>query len=225
MSEVAQTLEITARDLKHLVTPLLPMVDTSGMLPLEAVNFEVRDGWLLGTATDRFRLALHRTRTATKHFDALVSARSLRTILATFKASRFADPVLELTVDGGQLLVEQAEAMELEFLSATMRFALVDGPFPDIAEVILEALNGTHGARKSNDWFGVNAGYLADWRHAVTKGSPLYVQVGPSPNRPVIIAVGDDFIGLQMPMRYTEGEPSFSHWLELLGDKVEAGAA
>jgi hypothetical protein len=212
------TLTIKARDFAALVAPVKPHAGRDDMFPvLNAIRFEVRNGYLLAMATDRFRLAIHRTETEAVSFTATVRVREVENLLRIFKPQRGQDPELVMSVhetEGKQFLrVEQTGAFGFDFIDASMSFPLEVGEFPNIAKLIGETLaeEPSEGGRE----FGLNAVFLADWRHTAKQGRALVIR-SHSPLRPVVFAAGDDFIGLQMPMRLIEGQAIPEHWTTTL---------
>lgn len=208
-----QTLTIGAREFAALVAPVIPLAGTDPMLPvLNTVHFEVRDGWLLAEATDRFRIGINRTKTETKAFEALVRLRDTRTIRRIFKPHRGENPALTLTVSGDNLRVDRSGG--LGFASST--FALVPGQFPSIRHLVAKTLQEEPSPER---YFGVNAKFLADWGHACSNGEPLYVRQS-DPARPILLAAGSNFIGLQMPLRISDGAVGdFSTWDGVLAEQ------
>lgn len=198
-----QTVEIEIHDFADLVNPILPIAGTDEMLPvLTCVKFSVRGGWLLASATDRFRLAVKRVKTDATGFDALVPQRDIRTILKIFKPRRRDEEFGKLTLEHhptkNELQVSRSDGFNWSFgfIDASLRFTAESGEYPEIHKVI----NAAAGApRETDGWFAVNPTYMADWRHAVGRNRPLLIRLG-KPNQPILVTA-DDFIGLQMPLR------------------------
>lgn len=208
-----QTLAITAADLANLVRPVLPFAGTSDDLPvLTGVDIHVRDGYLVAMSTDRYRLACKRLRTNVEAFDALISARDLRSILSLFKATRRGNPAMTLTVDGTKLTVANHGTLPVDalFSDAMLTFNLLDGKFPDLSVLFTKALERP---RAETSHVGLNAHLLAAWRlSADDRRGEMFVQIGAS-NEAIIVSIGEDFVGMQMPLQIRDGsKPADLTW-------------
>ena len=101
---------ITARTLKSLVDPVLPLAGRDDMMPvLTAVQVCVDGEWLTATATDRFVMGHKRIKGDwPKGWEALIPVTVLRTILRTYKPQRGDDPELTLGIADGSLTVSSS---------------------------------------------------------------------------------------------------------------------
>lgn len=230
------TLTITARALKALVAPVLPLAGKDDSLPVIcAVLIETRGEYVTATATDRFRFGICRDRLGVDDNDkptmpptgwrALIPARDLRTILGFFKASRYFDPVLELAVDdqGERLTVTQGGGLD-NIVGATLTVALEQGSYPAIETIARDALTATEAVSEQS----FNAAFLGDFKHACRHGEPIVVRFGAAPGKPAMVTVGEHFLGGIMPRTVVkEGGASYDRgqWAEFLGGKAERRSA
>lgn len=211
-----KTLTITVRNLKALVDPVLPCAGGDDMLPvLTCLQIRSYGGWLVASATDRFRLGVHRQRGEwPADWAALVPVRTLRGIFSTFKAGRGSDPELALTiVDDHNLKVELTGGLAGDlFTEASITYPLISGEFPDLGKIISAAIDAEPeaGDRKFN-WK-----YLSAFAAADHLGSGL-VMHGGNPSMPMLVTDGADFVGILMPRRVEPAEAlSLSSWTDIL---------
>lgn len=227
-------LNITARQLKALVAPVLPLAGRDDMLPvLTAIRVEVDGPWLIAMATDRFRLGIKRLRAVEDEpwpagWSATIPVRTLKGILAAFKPSyREGDAQLVLTVDDDQhsLHVVAGGAL-LDMLGASITYPLETGEYPKLRTLIRTGL----AAPVAEDGIaGFNWALLSEFRAAApTHGGPLVIRVGAGAN-PTLISDGEDFIGAIMPRRMVGNDsvkgsafPSVEDWNDVLGDPKKA---
>lgn len=203
----ARSLTITARNLRDLLAPVLPLAGRDDMLPvLCAVLLRVRGRYLTATATDRFRVGIARHEFAggdggeggDDGLHTLVRTADLRRILTVFKPTRYLDPVLSFTVDGDRLVVETDGVTLDGGASARLGFPLERGEYPKVDSLVVDALTADpveHGA------FGLNPAFLADFKHAARNGMPLVVRPGVNPSKAVGVMCGEHFVGAIMPRR------------------------
>lgn len=188
------TVEITAKQFAQLVRPLVPLAGKDDMLPiLNAIQFETQDDYLVGLCTDRFRLGIHRVKLERTPSPAsfLLSLATVAHILAMFKPSRYADPLLKFTVESDRLRVETVGGMDF-IMDASVTFPVMTDDFPRVRKVLLDQLAAD--SQPTTD-LGVNAAYLADFRHAITDATPLSMHLVAA-DKPIIFTAGGDFIGM-----------------------------
>jgi hypothetical protein len=213
---VSDAIEITAGEFASLVRPLIPLAGTDRMLPLlNTIHFESADKYLVGMATDRFRLGINRVAPAAvpAGLSFSLGLATIRAILSVFKATRFADPSLQMTVEQDRVRLVQTGG--LDFMDASVTYPLVDGEFPRLRKVIADAIEAEPTAIPAG--VGYNAGYMADFRHAVDRSTPLVLRA-PSDASPTVVMAGDDFIGAIMPVRHPaeQSADAFKGWAAFL---------
>ena len=191
------TIDITAKQFARLVRPLVPLANKDGMLPtLHAIKFETQADHLVGSATDRFRMGIHRVRLDDPPADTsfILSLGSVARIVALFKPTRFGDPALRFTIEDDRVRVDHSGG--LDFMDASVAFPIVDGDFPNLRGIINKAIQTASEPAKD---VAFNAAFLADFRHAITDATPLVIRasVGRTPS---LFLAGDDFIGALMPV-------------------------
>lgn len=218
-------LTITARQLRDLVTPVLPLVAKADQPVLTCVQFRATGTTLVALATDRYRAGMCRTDlTEATDFEALIRATDIKRVLALFKPTRFDDPTLVITRDHERIRVESADAFD-GLSSASLSFDAESGEYPKaIPGLIRSALEQSEDGPRHT---ALNAKFLADFQHAVRDGSAIRLYLGTTSAKPTGIAIGDHFIGVIMPKRIVEGasDNPLKGWRELLGNAPKAVAS
>lgn len=217
---------ITARQLRDLVTPVLPLVAKhDGMPELTGVQFRATGTTLTALATDRYRAGMCRVELAEAGgFEALIRVADIKRVLALFKPTRFDDPTLVITRDHERISVESAGAFD-GLSSASLSFDVQDGEFPKaITGLLRGALEQSEAGPRHTS---MNAKFLADFQYAVRDGSAIRLYLGTTAAEPTGIAIGDHFIGVIMPKRIVGGAEKnpLDGWRELLGDTPKAVAS
>lgn len=201
---------------------------------LTAVRVEVEGDKITMLATDRYRLGFQRVRPAQapgEGFAAVIPVAVMARIRSTFKATRNTDPVINLTIDGTKLTVTTADALD-GMVGATFEFALHNDvkTWPNVDRLLTSSLAAE--APASATGMLVNPALLADFRI----GQPRYEALRATPtgnnSKPWLIRIGEDFIGLLVPMRSSTysnliSDTERTGWLELLTapEAVTAAAA
>jgi DNA polymerase III beta subunit, central domain len=209
------TVTMKASQFRDLVAPVMPLADQdSTYLPiLNAVSIEAHDDYLIATATDRYRLGSQRVKMAedVSGFAALVSIRSLRSVLSIFKTTRKADPLLCITSAEGVLSVKSVGGLDVDggFMAGSMSWALVDGQYPKVREIIATAAS----AEVSGPLL-LNPSLLSAFGTAQKHGEPMVMRgaVGKS----VFVQIGPDFIGAIMQVRSSEAAKLDADWTTFL---------
>lgn len=216
------TATLTARDLTNLVAPVLPFTDRTGFLPLLwSVKIEAHGPHLVAMATDRYRIGVKRIVpeiTPDPKFAALVPASVLARIRSTFKHTRRSNPSLRLEVTGDVLRVSGAEEFEGLF-DASFSFRLPNpvADYPDIQKLLVKALSAEPPAEPTAGSF--NPHFLADFAAASAGAQTMRLSPSGPADKPWIVRVGDDFLGLIVPIRHEVGEDTAAvraDWLALL---------
>ena len=222
------TLTLTAREFRDLVTPVIPMAHKDRMMPtINAVLIETRGKYLVASATDRFALGFCRVAPSeqpTEGLAILVPLASVRQIIAMFRPNRDLDPQLDFTVeDNGSKLRVQQGGGAIDFLDASITFALEQGKWPTLPKIIVAGIESDEPAASH---IGLNISKLAAFKAAVRFGEPLLIKVGAA-DKPVVITAGDHFVGALMPQRIADSERdgNTAEWLSLLDSVPNKKAA
>lgn len=225
------TLTLTASELTDLVAPVIPHAATDPTLPLlKAVRVTVRDGFVVAAATDRYRAAFKRLRPATPPdpgFEALIPKPVLTRIRAIFKAKRGSNPVLTLTIDGGDLIVQSCGGLDGTTVGARLAFSLPE--FCDYPKIDILLRQVLEYPAESLAAVNVDPSLLADFRIGQPWLVPLRISaaLGRDGQSQWVIRCEDDFVGILMPvLRRGSGEQAADTWLGLLDERTpETGAA
>ena len=222
---VTTTVTMKASQFRDLVAPVMPLADKTNNLPaLGAVLIQANGPYLIATATDRYRVGVQRVRLdeAAPGFRALVSLRSLRSILSIFKVSRSADPDLSITSAEQMFTVNAVGAMDLDpygIVSGSMSWPLVPGEYP---KGINEIITASSTAQPDGPLL-LNAHLLADFKFAQAHGHPMVMRGRMA--GATFIQIGPDFIGAIMSVRASLGSELDSDWTAFLApSKVEVAA-
>jgi len=216
-------LTINAADFRALVNPILPLACKDDMLPtLCAVLIESDGKWLSATATDRFRMGIKRIAkrptdddptTEWPEFRALISTRSVKSLLTTFKTLRGSLPAqITFTIEEDRLTAEAAGAFDL-FDSGRFVHHLLTGDFPKVRSLVRQHLDIPVEDRVST--VALNPFFLADWK--AVGSTSLRVMMGAA-NKAVLVTDDEGFIGLQMVRRM---DAPVEDWTDFLAEKPE----
>lgn len=199
-------IEITARDLRALLVPVIPHAgDVRGFPQLHAIRLSVQGEHLLATATDRYSLAIcrHKVDGPAEPFEAVVPLPAVKQILSVFRVTKAANPRLRISVEDGVLTVTAIDGL-VDFAGATLKYQLILQEFPKVEPVIVEALAASP---EPIDAAGFNAEYLARFRAATSRNEPLVCRQS-TPSKPMLVTAGDHFIAAIMPVRLDERKGS-----------------
>ena len=204
-------LTIDARTLRDLLNPVMPLACKDMELPaLNCVQIRTEGNGVIASATDRFRLGICRAELPAdaeqEPFTALVRVVDLKRILALFKVTRFDNPTLTFELIANVLHVVSDGGFG-GLVGASITITTHEGEFPNLDHIIREALTAEGECARE---FGVNAAFLADFKHAIRNGEPLVVRPGANAAKPVAIGCGDHFVGAIMPRRLISGDGD--HW-------------
>ena len=231
------TITLTATQLRDLVTPVIPHASKDQTLPsLCAVRIRSAGQYVTAIATDRYRIGFQRVTLsdppAEAGFDALVSVAVLKRILGIFRPTRWHNPALRLTVEGLRLTVGVADTLDEPrgaldasgMVGATLTFNVIDADYPKIDRLIREALEAKPDEAAMAAVF--NPEFLADFRIGQPRHEPMRITATGGPARPWLIRIGDDFIGLLVPVRFggdhTTVQQDTTSWLGLLDVPAES---
>lgn len=222
---------LTTNTLHRLLQPVAPLAHRDGDLPaINAVHVERIGDYLTATATDRFRVGVQRVRVEEMpagEFACLIRLEQVRSILALFKATRRGRPevTVDLHLEDGRLVVEQHVPGDefSEMRAAFPTFGATYEPrghgagYPDLHGLITRTI-----AAKTDDapnHWGISLSLLAGFAQAVKRNGNGYDEAlwmhRPKGAKlgPLLLAVGDDFVGMIMPRRL-HGETSWGEALE-----------
>lgn len=254
------SITLTARDLADLTNPVAPHASKDDTMPLLcSVFLRVRGGYVTAIATDRYRMALKRAKPTVNtepprnarplatpapgtseddpepvplaaDFAAVVPVAVLTQVLRMFKPTRYADPVLTLTVEDEQRPAgappEWTPGRATLTVTATDGFAGLSGAtltygvdaaakYPPVDRLFLDAIAAADDPDQKAVPIALNPHMLALWAKGQRQHEPMVVTQGGSANKPVLIRIGDDFLGMQVPLR--GGDPaSAAGWLAML---------
>ena len=198
--------------LRTLLTTVLPFAGGDIGLPVIAtVKLEGRDGQLMAIATDRYTLGVSKiSLDEADGFEALVRAKDVRHILATFKNRKAIQSKVALTVTDGSITVSLVDGLFADADDLTARYGLMDGVYPKVLHIFRDwKPAGTAVA-------GCNPIYMARFQHVTSmRGEPVKVSIGAG-RCPVIIQAGDYFIGAIMPVQFDKatGPVDLSAWVD-----------
>lgn len=179
---------INAHRLLALVAKTRGHVNEDEVPQLCGIRFESNGTYLHALASDRFTFAVARTklRQAGEPWALTVPAEDVKWLHGWLKAHEGAD-IIDVSADGAQLKMS-SERGQLTINGSTATFPKWQGMFRDVLSE----------ASSSRELTSLDAHMLARWKSA---GSHLRVWQS-SEVKPLLL-VGDDFLGLQMPARYS----------------------
>lgn len=223
------TLTLTATQLRDLVTPVIPHASKDDTLPsLTSVRIRTAGHYVTAIATDRYRIGFQRLlleEQPPEGFDALVPVRVLKRMLTLFRPTRWHNPTLSLTVDQLRMTVASADALTDDgMLDASLTFGLAEegvSPRNVLDRLVAEALAGKPDGEAMVPAF--NPHFLADFRLGQPQHIPMRISATGKVNKPWLVRIGEDFIGLIVPVRQTDGVEAadVDSWLPLLSVPAE----
>lgn len=212
------TITITGSQFRDLVAPVMPFAAAGKftMPLLEAVHVVSRGGYLLATATDHYRVGVKRVKSDATGIDVVIPIASLKSILGTFKPTRKLDPELTLTFDGDTVRVT-AGSIGVDIANAAISYRTLDAKYPKIGRVVVKA-NAERTESPANHT--LNPNLLADFAKVRRDAEPMRITTNAA-NEPVGIAIGDDFRGAIMTVRWADDQNGcLDGWTELLTEPV-----
>lgn len=180
---------INAHKLQRMIKQIRPHIsDDDTLPPINGIRFECDGVHIHALATDRFTFAVARAkvREETDTWTATVSQDDLGWFTAWLE-TREGDTILNLAATGDGLAVTDDRG--------TLVVPAEDHTFPKWQSLFRDALTD---AATSGDMVSVDTKMLGRWQHADTHLRTWQT----APEKPILL-VGDDFIGLQMPARYS----------------------
>lgn len=217
-----KTVTLKASQFRNLVSPVIPLASLGHDIPLlAAVLIEGHGHYLTATATDRYRMGVQRIKTGedVTGFTALVSTRSLRSILSIFKTTRSFNPVLSIAIKDDTLAIEATGALDMDgFVSGSMAWPLVTGEYPKTRSII-----ATAQAQATEGDFLFNPALMADFKAAQHQGDPMLMRG--TAGKAIFVQVGDDFVGCIMPVAAERGPEFDADWSAHFAPVVKVEAA
>lgn len=205
MTITLPTVHVSADDLQAVLDPILPLAarDPDAFPVLTAVSLSVRQGWLVASATDRYRVGWCRHRLDPDlpqpvSWDALVPAADLVRLLRVVRPNYRDTAQLALTVDSvEQTMTVRQDGTSNFYADLQITVRLQFGTYPNLAPLFEQLV----GARMLADRpLVLRAALLAGFRHAERDRAPLVIWSGPG-RKGVGVACGDHFIGALMPLK------------------------
>ncbi|MEU2316603.1 hypothetical protein ACFY7X_13540 [Streptomyces althioticus] len=180
---------INAHKLQRLITQTRPHISPDDTLPaLNGIRFECDGVHIHALATDRYTFAVARAkvREETDTWSVTISEQTLGW-LAPWLENHEGDTILDLSADTDGLTITDDEGK--------LTFPAKNHTFPKWQGLFRDALTD---AATSGDMVSLDTKMLARWKHAGTHLRTWQTH----PEKPLLL-VGEDFIGLQMPCRYS----------------------
>ena len=208
---------IKATELARLIRPVMPFAEaTSYGLPiLNAVHLTSADGYLVARATDRYcigiqRVAVEGAKPGLAFSLPLAAAKSM---LAMFKPARQADPELTLTFTTDSVPEVRVVATGGFALmdSGSMAWSGVPGDYPRVTDALDKGV-------KATEIVSLNPHLLTKFAVAQKLGEPMKMQMA-GPLSPVLVSIGDDFVGAIQPVR--NGDEPVTIWTGCITEAPE----
>ncbi|NKT91708.1 hypothetical protein GS854_01675 [Rhodococcus hoagii] len=208
---------LTRRDLIRGLTTALTFAGKDDTLPmLGGVELAIHKGKLILAATDRFRVGL--VKLAPPHLDGadgrigFVERAAASRILKLIGGGTARSKLLEvvITITDRELTVDSPG-------EAKLTVPLKDADFPRYRHLLQEGL-AREGSVES---WNANMAYLADFKAAVWNSHDHVTVRASDAGRPIVVVIGDYFVGLQMPVRpdhCTAYADKAQLWLDFLAE-------
>lgn len=196
---------LKAADLHRILTDVRQFASTDRTLPaLMQIRIETQGGNITAAATDRFTMGVSRADYNGEEIAANVSVANVDNLLRLAKTSRRDAP---------------ARAVDIAIVGNTLEFGFSTGEsltvqteqadFPRWQQLLpKEAIPG-NGITDAT--ISYNAGRLA--RFAKVAGSERMQIVNRGRHKPSIVCIGDDFVGLIMPVRAPDDSYVPASWI------------
>jgi hypothetical protein len=213
------TFTIARGELINGITTALAFAGTDDTLPmLTGVDLSIRNGRLIFSATDRFRLAVIRVYVADLAGEdgrlGFLDRKAARKLLTLIRGGRVREKGLPVKVAVTTDKVTGLNELTVDDYATKITSKLVDVEFPRYDRILRDTLQ----LKGAVDQWAVNPEHLAAFKVARWQsGLPAIVRAA-EPNRPIIVTVGDHFIGMQMPVRMTDDVMPEHDWAEFLAE-------
>ncbi|WP_405011002.1 hypothetical protein [Kitasatospora sp. NBC_01539] len=199
-------MSVTLPDLPTIIRQLTPHIGTDETLPvLNGIYLEATGTHLYACATDRYTFALTRRKapeTTQDTWSAVIARTDLTALRALCPTRRHAaeltlthDRPTTRTPDGSLTVSDGTRSLRL---SANAPLA---GHFPKWRPLFATALAAEPQLTEEAHY---SAAFLARWAHAPTNRYEPLTTWSAGPRKPLLVAAGHDFLGLQMPIRHDD---------------------
>lgn len=200
---------INAHKLQRLIKQTRTHVSPDDTLPpINGIRFECDGVHIHALATDRYTFAVARTkvREETDTWSATISEKTLGWLTLWLEAHK-GDTILNLSVS--------ADGLTITDDAGKLTVPADDTTFPKWQHLFRDALQD---ASTSGDLVNVDTKMLGRWKHADT-----HLRVWQSADEKPLLLIGEDFLGLQMPCRYSGDNKDraevLGEWIGSLGKK------
>lgn len=180
---------INAHRLQRLIKQTRSHISPDDTLPpINGIRFECDGIHIHALATDRYTFAAARTkvREETDNWSVTISEKTLGWLIPWLEAHE-GDTILDLAAGADGLTITDDDG-KLVIPAKDLAFPKWQGLFRDALQ----------DASTSGDLVSVDTKMLARWKHADT-----HLRVWQTAAEKPLLLVGDDFLGLQMPCRYS----------------------
>jgi hypothetical protein len=202
---------INAHKLQRLITQTRPHASHDDTLPpINGIRLECDGVHIHALATDRYTFAAARTkvREETDVWSVTVSEQTLGWLVPWLEAHE-GDTILDLSAGADGLTITDDEGKLL--------VPVTNSTFPKWQHLFRDALQD---ASDSGDLVSLDTKMLARWKHADTQ-----LRVWQTAAEKPLLLIGEDFLGMQMPCRYSGGGGDrtavLSDWSGSLGQSGE----
>ncbi|RAJ42806.1 DNA polymerase III beta subunit-like protein [Kitasatospora sp. SolWspMP-SS2h] len=194
---------VTLPDLPGIIRRLAPHISTDTTLPsINGIYLEATGTHLFACATDRYTFALTRHETpddtANGPWRALIAKSDLTALKALFTCRRHRTEhtlTYEQAWPGAETWLSVSDGDRALQLSAHAEEA---SHFPKWRHLFADALAAEPQLTQEAHY---SADFLARWHHAPAERHEPLTLWSAGPDKPLLIAAGHDFLGLQMPIR------------------------
>ncbi len=196
-----------ANHLHRILTEAKLFAGHDATLPMLAcVRLEATETQLTAIATDRFLLGVSRADYTGEAFDVLIDGSDVDVLARMAKTAKRDEAWREVTVERTDTVPEGCTVTSVTFVFAfntgeTLTVKPSEQDFPKYRQLIPSTDDLETETLGLGTEFGFDAGKLA--RFAKVAGSHV-MQLYPRGPRPAVVLIGDDFLGLIMPVRLSE---------------------
>lgn len=180
---------INAHKLQRMIKRIRAHISPDDTLPpINGIRFECDGVHIHALATDRYTFAVARTkvREETDTWSATISEKTLGWLTPWLKAHK-GDTILNLSATADGLTITDDEGK--------LTLPAGDTTFPKWQHLFRDALQD---ASTSGDLVSVDTDMLGRWKHADT-----HLRVWQTGAEKPLLLIGEEFLGLQMPCRYS----------------------
>jgi hypothetical protein len=193
---------LPATDWVNLLTGAVPFAALDEDPSLNVIFLTAQGRILQAVATDGCRLAVSSVVLPAmapdqpQEWDFLLSAASARHLVLTYEACPW-DEELMVTIEAGSLVVDTVGLLGPTSELATMYLRRL-GEFPPYRELLNEAVGEPASVVRVSPYL------LATFAEAARQSDACMDIVLSTPDKPVLVRIGDYFVGLLMPIKYKD---------------------